>query len=97
MDEMRDLQRLDAVAKERGALLAFRLCEDLDEVEPVFAEIRQAAAGAEAGAVLVSLSDRSGLSLGRYVVSRAGLEAALRDAGDAEDSEPTLVPAEWQE
>jgi hypothetical protein len=95
-NEMHDLQTLDAVARERNMLLAFRLCEDSDEVEPVFAEVRQADVGTGAGAVLFALSDRAGFSLGRYVVSRERLEAALCEAGGTEEAEPTLVPAEWQ-
>jgi hypothetical protein len=77
-------------------VLAFRLCEDSDEVEPVFARLQHAAVGEGAGAVLFALSDRAGFSLGRYVVSRQALEAALEDARAAEAEEPTLVPAEWQ-
>ena len=95
MNAAHDLQTLGAVAKERNMLLAFRLCEDSDEVEPVFAEVRQADVGTGAGAVLVALSDRAGFSLGRYVVSREHLEAALVNAAGTEDAEPTLVPAEW--
>jgi hypothetical protein len=92
------LQALDAVAAERDMVLAFRLCEDSDEVEPVFARVEQADVGSGAGAVLFSLSDRAGFSLGRYVVSRARLEAALVAAGDTDGAaEPTLVPSDWQQ
>ena len=86
-DSVSELQALDAVAAEHGAVLAFRLCEEADGAEPVFARIEHADAGAEGGAMLISLTDRNGLSLGRYVMPRGRLEAALADAV-AERGEP---------
>lgn len=96
MEPVNDLQTLGAMAAERDMVLAFRLCEDSDEVEPVFARVEHAPVGDGAGAVLFALSDRAGFSLGRYIVSRQALEAALDRADGAGEAEPTLVPADWQ-
>lgn len=79
-DSLNELQTLDAIAGEHGAVLAFRLCEDGDGAEPVFARVEQPESGATAGTVLIALTDRNGLSLGRYVMPQARLEAALADA-----------------
>ena len=86
-DSINELQALDAVAGEHGALLAFRLCEDGDGAEPVFARVEQSEPGAAAGTVLIALTDRSGFSLGSYVMPRARLVSALADAA-AERAEP---------
>ena len=59
--------------------------------------VEQTDVGSGAGAVLFSLADRAGFSLGRYIVSRARLEAALEAAGADEVAEPTLVPTDWQQ
>jgi hypothetical protein len=83
MGEMRDLQELDAVASERGMVLAFRACEETDEFEPVFLEVRSAGVGSEGEAATIAITDGNGMSLGRYVVSRSKLDAALADSQDS--------------
>ena len=74
MEAANDLQALDEEAAGRGLTLAFRLCEDSDQVEPVFMNLED---GDREGAILLSLSDRNGLSLGRYVIARERLTAIL--------------------
>jgi hypothetical protein len=76
VDPANDLDKLDAEAAEHGSTLAFRLCEDAEEVEPVFMHLEQ---DEREGAVLLALTDRNGLSLGRYVIARERLTAALID------------------
>ena len=68
-----ELKELDAIAEEHGAKLAFRLCQESDDVEPVF--VRAVADGE--GALLLNLSDLDGISLGSYVVPVAHIARAL--------------------
>jgi hypothetical protein len=79
-----DLHTLDALATEHGQFLAFRACEDSDEFEPVFLQVGRAgvgaADGAADGAAMIAITDANGMSLGRYVISRKRLEAALGEA-----------------
>jgi hypothetical protein len=93
-----ELQALDAIASERGAVLAFRVCEDSVDLEPVFLAISRGNAGDENEVALIALDDQNGLSLGRYVVSRERLETALDRAEDVldDDAEPAVVPADWE-
>jgi hypothetical protein len=84
MESYRDyLQGMDAVAAERGMVLAFRVCEETDEYEPVFMKFRRAKVGEPGETAMVAISDRNGLSLGRYVLPSARLDAALADARDS--------------
>jgi hypothetical protein len=78
------IKDLDAVASESGGVLAFRLCDGGDELEPVFARFRQEPGDAAGGgAAMISLSDRNGLSLGTYVLPMQKLRAALSEAPPA--------------
>jgi hypothetical protein len=99
-DEARvdDLHALDAVAAEQNGVLAFRVCEDSDEFEPVLMRILAANPGAQNETALISIEDRSGLSLGRYVVPRARLDQALTQADDVDAAaeSPSVVPADWE-
>jgi hypothetical protein len=92
-----ELQSLAAIAAENGAVLAFRAGEDASELEPVFLHVMSANAGDENEVALIAIDDRDGLNLGRYVVSRSQLDAALGEADDvdAEDAAPVVVPADW--
>ena len=96
-DALDRLEALEAIASERDLTLAFRACEESDGLEPVFIQILRANAGTEQEALLVAIADEQGLPLGRYVVNRATLTAALERADDigAEASEPATVPVEW--
>lgn len=79
-DAFNQMQELDAAASERGALLAFRFCVDGDEVEPVFVQVETGGIDDGNGAAMLAITDGRGMSLGRYVLPRHKLEAAL--AGD---------------
>jgi hypothetical protein len=98
-DTVSELQALDAVASEKGMVLAFRVCEESGELEPVYLSILAAEAGGENEAALIAIGDARGMSLGRYVIPRARLEAALEQAEDVEDedAEPIAVPLDWQQ
>lgn len=93
-----ELRALDAVAAEQGAVLAFRVCEDSDELEPVLIQIHAANPGAPQEAALVAIEDRAGMSLGRYVIPRERLNRALAQADDvdAAGEAPAVVPSEWE-
>jgi hypothetical protein len=80
---MRDLQELDAVASERGLVLAFRACDESDDYEPVFLQVEAAGVGEEDGAAMIAITDGNGMSLGRYVVPRSKLDAALAGGPDS--------------
>jgi len=97
-DTLSELQALDAVASEKGMVLAFRVCEESDELEPVYLSILSAGSGGESEAALLAFGDSRGMSLGRYVIPRDRLQAALDAAEDvdAADAEPARVPVEWQ-
>jgi hypothetical protein len=90
-------QALDAIAAERDMVLGFRVCEESQEFEPVFMRIMRANGGEEHETALISIGDERGLPLGRYVVSRRRLEAALNEATDVseDEPEPSVVPGEW--
>jgi hypothetical protein len=96
-NSLNELQNLDAIASERGAVLAFRVCEDSVDLEPVFLGISSGNTGEENEVALIAIDDQNGLSLGRYVVSMQRLEAALDRAEDVldDDTEPAMVPADW--
>ena len=79
-DAFNQMQELDVAANERGALLAFRFCVDGDEVEPVFVQVETVGIDEGNGAAMLAITDGRGMSLGRYVLPRHRLEAAL--AGD---------------
>ncbi|HEX2466822.1 MAG TPA: hypothetical protein VHJ54_01325 [Solirubrobacterales bacterium] len=103
-DEALDqIQALDAIAAEEDAVLAFRVCEETGDFEPVFLRLFRANAEADNETALVAISDTRGLSLGRYIVPRDRLDRALEQAEaiDAEpgDGEPELgvVPHDWEE
>ena len=81
MGPVSDLQTLDALASEHGRLLAFRACEESDEFEPVFLRFGAAGVGREETA-MIAITDANGMSLGRYVLSRSRLEAALEAADE---------------
>jgi hypothetical protein len=90
------LQALDAIAGEADAVLAFRVADGSQELEPVFMRLFGANPGEPHETALISIEDQDGLSLGRYVVSRSRLDAALARIEDVEhEDEPTVVPAEW--
>jgi hypothetical protein len=92
------LRNLDAIASERGAVLAFRVGEGGVDLEPVFLAISSGNAGEENEVALVAIDDQNGLPLGRYVVSMERLEAALDRAEDVldDETEPATVPADWK-
>jgi hypothetical protein len=84
MESYRDyLKGMDAVAGERGMVLAFRVCEETEEYEPVFMKFGGGAIGEPGETAMVAISDRNGLSLGRYVMPRARLDEALAGARDS--------------
>jgi hypothetical protein len=91
------LRTLDAVAAEQDMLMAFRVCEESEELEPVFMRVFRANGESEKEAVLLAICDQDGLPLGRYVIPSRRLEAALDDAEylGEEMPAPTVVPAEW--
>jgi hypothetical protein len=92
-DTVGQLQALDAGASEQGAVLAFRVCEESGDLEPVFMHIARANPDSEQEAALVALTDANGLSLGRYVVPRGRLDDAL---GRVEgETHPAVAPADW--
>jgi hypothetical protein len=96
------LQALHAIAAEQDAVLAFRVCEETAEFEPVFVRVFRANAEEDNEAALIAISDERGLSLGRYIVPRARLDRALEraevldDDETAEDTEVTMVPLDWE-
>jgi hypothetical protein len=81
MGDIRDLQEMDAVAGERGMVLAFRACENNEEYEPVF--LRFEPADPESEAAMFAITDRYGMSLGRYIVPRNKLDAAIAESRDS--------------
>jgi hypothetical protein len=93
-----ELQALDAVASENGAVLAFRMEDGAEDLEPVFMRVFSANAGEQNEVALFELTDRDGLSLGRYVISRRRLEMALVHAEDlgSDEPEPAVVPSDWE-
>jgi hypothetical protein len=96
-ETLSQLQALDALASERNAILAFRVCEETDALEPVFLRAFRANAGEDDEAALISIDDQRGMSLGRYVIGRAALEEALAGADEIEEEDPVpeAVPLEW--
>jgi hypothetical protein len=96
------LQALHAIASEQDAVLAFRVCEETAEFEPVFVRVFRANVEEDNEAALIAISDERGLSLGRYIVPRARLDRALEraevldDDETAEDTEVTMVPLDWE-
>ncbi len=72
-----ELQALDAVAVEKGVVLAFRACQESDEYEPVFLNLARSDVGSGDEAAMIAITDANGMSLGSYVVSRRRLDAAL--------------------
>lgn len=100
-EAVNELQALDAIASEQGAVLAFRMDDESPGFEPVFVRAFRANAGAGSETALIAITDQSGFSLGRYVINRDRLDRALAQAeeiGDEdsdEDAEPTLIPADW--
>jgi hypothetical protein len=101
-EAVNQLQALDAIASEQDAVLAFRVCEETAEFEPVFVRVFRANAEEDNEAALIAISDERGLSLGRYIVPRARLDRALEraevldDDESAEDTEVTMVPLDWE-
>jgi hypothetical protein len=79
MGENRELQELDAVAAERGLILAFRSCDESEDYEPVFLRIENAGVGPVDEVAMVAITDGNGMSLGRYLVPRTKLDAALAE------------------
>jgi hypothetical protein len=82
MDSTRDLQELDAIASERGMILAFRACDESEEYEPVFLHVERAGVGEADEAAMIAITDGNGMSLGCYVISRRKLDAALAESQD---------------
>jgi hypothetical protein len=101
-EAVNQLQALDAIASEQDAVLAFRVCEETAEFEPVFVRVFRANADEENEAALIAISDDRGMSLGRYIVPRGRLDRALEraevldDDGSADDADLTVVPADWE-
>jgi hypothetical protein len=96
-EAMSRLRALDAIASEGDAVLAFRVCEQSADLEPVFLRICRANVGERNEAALIAIDDQGGLSLGRYVVSRSRLDGALERAPDVEDDDAELVaPLDWK-
>jgi hypothetical protein len=79
MGENRELQEMDAIAAERGQILAFRACDETDDYEPVFLRIENAGVGPVDEVAMVGITDGNGMSLGRYLVPRKKLDAALAE------------------
>jgi|Tabmets5t2r1_1033131.scaffolds.fasta_scaffold179122_1 hypothetical protein len=101
-EAVNQLQALDAIASEQDAVLAFRVCEETAEFEPVFVRVFRANADEENETALIAISDDRGMSLGRYIVPRGRLDRALEraevldDDGSADDADLTVVPADWE-
>jgi hypothetical protein len=78
-------------------VLAFRMCEESGDVEPVVLRIDRANGDSENEAALIAITDASGFSLGHYVIPRGRLDEALdrADEVDEMEPEPTVVPADW--
>jgi hypothetical protein len=101
-EALNQLQALDAIASEQDAVLAFRVCEETAEFEPVFVRVFRANAGEDNETALIAISDERGLSLGRYIVPRARLDRALElaevldDDETVEESEVSVVPLDWE-
>lgn len=72
-----------AIALERGMVLAFRACDESDDFEPVFMRVGPAGIGGEDEVTLIALSDANGMSLGRYLIPRSKLDAALTESADS--------------
>jgi len=98
-EALNQLQALQAIAEERGLVLAFRVCEDVGGFEPVFMSVDAANTGEDNEVAMIAIADEDGLPMGRYVIPRAHLDLALAHARDVEedDAEPAVVPAEWAE
>jgi hypothetical protein len=101
-EALNQLQALDAIASEQDAVLAFRVCEETAEFEPVFVRVFRANADEDNETALIAISDERGLSLGRYIVPRARLDRALElaevldDDETVEESEVSVVPLDWE-
>jgi hypothetical protein len=88
-----ELQTLDAIASEHGAILGFRACEETGEFEPVFMRVGRADEGDENSPATLEINDANGMSLGRYLMSRARLDSALAESDVvAETDSPGIVP-----
>jgi len=83
VEPMSELQAMDAVASEQGMVLAFRECEETGEYEPVYLRVEGGGVGEPDAAAMIAITDRNGMSLGRYVVSRGRLDSALADSQDS--------------
>lgn len=83
MGPQRDLQEMAAIASERGQVLAFRACDESGEFEPVFMRVRGAGLGGDDEVAAIAITDANGMSLGRYVVPRTNLDAALAASEDS--------------
>lgn len=82
MRPQRELQEMDAIASERGLLLAFRACDESGEFEPVFMRVGGAGIGGDDEVAAIAITDANGMSLGRYLVPLAKLDAALAKSED---------------
>ena len=93
MPPVNELQTLDAIASEHGAILGFRACEETGEFEPVFMRIGMADQGEDnAAAATIEINDANGMSLGRYLMSRARLESALAESDAIATANDGIVP-----
>ncbi len=83
MGPVRDLQEMGAIAAERGMVLVFRACDESDDFEPVFMRVGRTGIGGEDEVTLIAKTDANGMSLGRYLVPRTKLDAALAEPEDS--------------
>ena len=94
---LNELQQLDAVALEQGMVLGFRVCENGEDMEPVFFRFFKTRAEDGSETALISVDDENGLQLGRYIVPRERIDTALDEAEDLSENpfRQTVLPADW--
>jgi hypothetical protein len=92
MPPINELQTLDAIASEHGAILGFRACEETGEFEPVFMRVGRSDDGDLNAPATLDINDANGMSLGRYVMSRARLDSALAESDEVAAPDSGIVP-----
>jgi hypothetical protein len=94
---LNELQELDAVAAERGLVLGFRVCENGEDLEPVFFRFFKTRTDDGHETALISIDDDQGFQLGRYILPRERIDAALDQAEDLSEDpfRQTVLPADW--